>query len=116
MSRLLPGQCTGALRRLIPYHRRSRRPVHALAKKLGISRPTLLLWRQRYADLQPHRVERFFGEITRKRLRRGTFRSVPALIATIRTYDREHNKDPRPFIWTASASSILRKISVVKKR
>jgi hypothetical protein len=60
---------------------------------LGSSRPTLLLWRQRYADLQPHCVERFFSEITRKRLRRGTFRSVPALIATIRTYDREHNKD-----------------------
>jgi hypothetical protein len=48
-------------------------------------------------------VERFFAEITRKRLR-GTFRSVPALAAAIRTDIREHNKDPRPFIWTASAS------------
>jgi Homeodomain-like domain len=43
-----------------------------------------------------------FAEITRMRLRRGTFRSVPALIAAIRAYVREHNKDPRPFIWTAS--------------
>jgi len=60
-------------------------------------------------------VERFFAEITRKRLRRGTFRSVPALIAAIRTYVREHNKDPRPFIWTASASTILRKIKRCKE-
>jgi transposase len=55
-------------------------------------------------------VERFFAELTRKRLRRGTFRSVPALIAAICAYVREHNNDPRPFIWTASAASILRKI------
>src|SRR2546425_649809 len=60
-------------------------------------------------------VERFFAEITRKRLRRGTFRNVPALIAAIRTYVREHNKDPRPFIWTASASAILRKIKRCKE-
>src|SRR5438046_646228 len=60
-------------------------------------------------------VERFFAEITRKRLRRGTFRSVPALIAAIRTYVRHHNKDPRPFIWTASASAILRKIKHCKE-
>jgi len=55
-------------------------------------------------------VERFFAEISRTRLRRGTFRSVPALIAAIRRYVREHNNDPRPCIWTASASKILRKI------
>ena len=60
-------------------------------------------------------VERFFAEITRKRLRRGTFRNVPALIAAIRTYVREHNKDPRPFIWAASASAILRKIKRCKE-
>jgi hypothetical protein len=60
-------------------------------------------------------VERFFAEITRKRLRRGTFRSVPALIAAIRSYVREHNKDPRPFIWTATASAILRKIKRCKE-
>jgi transposase len=60
-------------------------------------------------------VERFFAEITRKRLRRGTFRSVSVLIAAIRHYVREHNRDPRPFIWTASASSILRKIKRCKE-
>jgi transposase len=60
-------------------------------------------------------VERFFAEITRKRIRRGTFRSVPALIAAIRAYVREHNKRPRPFIWTASAAAILRKIKHCKQ-
>jgi hypothetical protein len=40
---------------------------------------------------------------------------VPALIAAIRTYVREHNKDPRPFIWTAAASAILRKIKRCKE-
>ena len=55
-------------------------------------------------------VERWFGEITRKRIRRGTFRSVPALTNAIYAYLRETNKDPRPFIWTATAAKIMRKI------
>jgi len=60
-------------------------------------------------------VERFFAEITRKRIRRGTFHSVPALIAAIRAYVREHNKQARPFIWTATAAAILRKIRHCKR-
>jgi transposase len=55
-------------------------------------------------------VERWFGEITRKRIRRGTFRSVPELTKAIYAYLRETNKDPRPFIWTATAAKIMRKI------
>jgi transposase len=56
-------------------------------------------------------VERWFGEITRKRIRRGVFRSVPELIAAIEDYIRYHNEDPKPFVWTASAEAILRKVS-----
>jgi hypothetical protein len=52
----------------------------------------------------------------RKRLRRGTLRSVPALIAAIRSCIREHNKDPRPFIWTARPRPSCARSSVVKKR
>jgi len=55
-------------------------------------------------------VERWFGEITRKRIRRGTFHSVPALTNAIYAYLRETNKAPRPFIWTATAARIMRKI------
>ena len=60
-------------------------------------------------------VERWFAEITRKRIRRGTFRSVPELIKAINDYIRENNKHPKPFIWTASAESILRKIRHCKE-
>lgn len=55
-------------------------------------------------------VERFFAEITQRRIRRGTFRSVPELIAAILDYIRNRNKQPRPFSWTAKATDILRKV------
>ena len=55
-------------------------------------------------------IERWFAEITRKRIRRGTFRSVPELIKAINDYIRENNKHPKPFIWTATSEAILRKI------
>jgi len=60
-------------------------------------------------------VERWFAEITRKRIRRGTFRSVAELTQAIYQYVRENNNNPRPFIWTATASNILRKIKHCKE-
>jgi len=60
-------------------------------------------------------VDRWFAEITRKRLRRGAFRSVGELQKAIYQYLRENNKQPRPFIWTATASSIMRKIKHCKE-
>ena len=61
-----------------------------------------------------NQVERWFAEITRKRIRRGTFRSVRALVAAIRDYVSQYNKDPRPFQWVASASRIIRKVRKYK--
>src|SRR5437764_10166252 len=55
-------------------------------------------------------VERFFAEITDKRIRRGTFCSVGELVRAIRDYIRRRNHRPRPFVWTASARSIARKV------
>lgn len=55
-------------------------------------------------------VERWFAEITRKRIRRGTFRSVPELVRAIREYLKVNNASPRPFVWTATTRSILRKV------
>ncbi len=55
-------------------------------------------------------VERWFAELTRKRIRRGTFRSVRELERAIQAYIRENNTKPKPFTWTASPSSILRKV------
>lgn len=56
-------------------------------------------------------VERFFAEITDKRIRRGTFRSVRELQRAIVTFVAEHNKNAKPFVWTKSAATILRKIT-----
>ena len=58
-----------------------------------------------------NRVERFFAEITRQRIRRGTFTSVADLERAIREYLQEHNSDPKPFVWTATADSIFAKLS-----
>jgi transposase len=61
-----------------------------------------------------NQVERWFAEITRKRIRRGTFHSVRDLIKAIRDYIRHHNNSPRPFHWVASASQIIKKLSKYK--
>lgn len=54
-------------------------------------------------------VERFFAEITTKRIRRGTFTSVAELEAAIHDYLDHHNTNPKPFVWTKSADTILAK-------
>jgi transposase len=59
-------------------------------------------------------VERWFGEITRKRIRRGSFKSVPELIQTIEDYIRVNNKNPKPFFWTKKPAEILEKIARCK--
>ena len=55
-------------------------------------------------------VERFFRDITVKRLRRGVFTSVPELVAAIDEYIAHHNTNPKPFIWTKTARDILQKV------
>jgi transposase len=54
-------------------------------------------------------VERLFAEITRQRIRRGVFKSVPDLIAAINAWLAERNTKPKPFKWTAKADTILQK-------
>jgi len=55
-------------------------------------------------------VERFFAELTQKRLRRRVFRSVLDLIEAIDDYLEEQNQQPKPFIWTKTADQILEKL------
>jgi hypothetical protein len=55
-------------------------------------------------------VERFFRDLTQNRIRRGVFRDVEELIYAIDEYVDSHNKSPKPFIWTASATDILEKV------
>jgi len=60
-------------------------------------------------------VERWFAEITRKEIRRGSYRSVRELNRTIVRYLRQNNKNPQPFVWTASATTIMRKVRHCKE-
>jgi transposase len=60
-------------------------------------------------------VERFFAEITRNRIRRGTFENVAELKRAIMEYLENHNADPKPFIWTKSAGEILEKVARAKQ-
>ena len=55
-------------------------------------------------------VERFFRDLTDKRIRRGIFRNVQEVIDAIDEYVFRHNDDPKPFIWTKKASDILAKV------
>lgn len=59
-------------------------------------------------------VERWFAEITRKRIRRGVFKSVPDLVAVIEEFIRLHNQTPKPFVWTKKVDTILAKIGHCK--
>jgi transposase len=59
-------------------------------------------------------VERWFVEISRKRIRRGSFRNVKELITVIKQYIESHNQNPKVFVWTASVESIMNKIAITK--
>jgi transposase len=82
--------------------------------------PKVQRWLKRHSRFHMHfiptssswlnMVERWFREITDKRIRRDTFKSVPALIAAIDAYVAEHNENPRSFVWTAKAEEILAKV------
>jgi hypothetical protein len=55
-------------------------------------------------------LQRWFKELTDRRLRGGTFTSVPVLIEAIQTWVSHRNQDPKPFIWHAAADEILEKV------
>jgi transposase len=59
-------------------------------------------------------VERFFAEITNRRIRRGSFRSVRELIRAIDGYIADRNRDPKAFVWKATADKILRRVRKCK--
>lgn len=59
-------------------------------------------------------VERWFAEISRKRIRRGSFNNVKELIFVIKQYIESHNQNPKVFVWTASVEAIMNKIKITK--
>ena len=88
--------------------------------------PAVKRWLRRHPEYHLHfiptssswlsQIERFFAEITEKRIRRGVFKSVQALEQAIMAYLAEHNTDPRPFAGVADADAILDRIKRVCER
>jgi len=56
-------------------------------------------------------IERFFRDLTTNQIRRGVFQDLEQLVTAIGNYIDHHNKDPKPFIWTAKANDILEKVT-----
>lgn len=87
--------------------------------------PKVLRWLGRHPRFHVHftptsaswlnMVERFFRDLTAKRLKRGVFTSVPKLIEAIDRYVAASNDDPKPYIWTAKASDILEKVKLARQ-
>jgi transposase len=95
--------------------------VHVVMDNYGTHKhPRVREWFVRHPRYVPHftptsaswlnQVERFFAEITRRRIRRGSFRSVEELERAIEDYLDSHNENPRPFVWTKDADLILAKV------
>ncbi len=61
-------------------------------------------------------IERWFREITTKRIRRGSFRSVRMLEQAIYNYIEGHNDEPKPLVWTAELADLLPKIARAHER
>jgi len=101
--------------------------IHLVLDNYGTHKtPAVQRWFARHPEYRLHftptsaswmnMVERFFAEITEKRIRRGAFRSVRALEQAILDYLECHNHAPKPFVWTADADLILRKVQKVCER
>jgi len=100
-------------------------PLHLIVDNYGTHKqPKVKLWLEKHPRFTLHftptssswlnLVERWFREITEKRIRRDSFESVPQLIAAIEEYLAVTNSDPKPFVWHKSAQIILDKISGCK--
>ena len=61
-------------------------------------------------------MERFFGDITEKAIRRGSFRSVRELVVKIDHFVTHYNKTCKPLVWTATADSVLEKLERLTSR
>jgi transposase len=101
--------------------------IHLVMDNYGTHKtPKVKRWFQRHPEYHLHfiptssswlnQVERFFAEITEKRIRRGAFRSVKALEQAIMAYLDRHNENPKPFVWSATADTVLSCITRVCER
>jgi transposase len=100
--------------------------LHLIVDNYGTHKhPKVKRWLKRHSRCHLHftptgaswvnMVERWLRELTVKRVRRGSFRNVFELVKAIYEYIEENNKNPKPFVWKASADSILNKINYCKE-
>src|SRR6266705_1418035 len=100
----------------------ARLDVHLVLDNYGTHKhPTVRAWLARHPRYHVHftptyaswlnQVERWFGLITQRAIRRGSFRTVRELVQRIDTFVRRYNSTATPFSWTATADSILAKVS-----
>ncbi len=99
--------------------------LHLIVDNYGTHKhPKVQKWLKRHPRFHMHfiptssswvnMVERWFAEISRKRIRRGSFKNVKELISTIKQYIESHNQNPKVLVWTASVESIMNKIKITK--
>jgi hypothetical protein len=102
------------------------RLVHAILDNYATHKhPKVLAWLARHPRWTFHftptscswlnAVETFFAKLTMRRLRRGTFPSLVALQEAINRFVEEHNRDPRPFVWTADPDRIVEKVARARR-
>ena len=100
--------------------------LHLIVDNYGTHKhPRVVSWLRRHTRFILHfiptssswlnLVERWFRDLTDKRIRRGSFTSVPDLIVAIEDYLQQHNEKPRVFVWRATAEQILAKIAKCKE-
>jgi len=101
--------------------------VHLILDNYGTHKtPSIQRWLVRHPRYHLHftptgsswinLVERWFGTLTERQLRRGTYRSTQELEAALRRYVETYNQDPKPFIWTKTADQILEALALFCKR
>ncbi len=88
---------------------------HSKAQKWLARRPRFRMHFTPTSSSWLNMAKRFFRDLTDKRLHRGVFRSVEDLIGAIGDYVDHHNRNPKPFIWTAKANDILEKVKRSRK-
>jgi transposase len=97
-------------------------PLHLVMDNYGThQQPKVRAWLARHPRFIPHFVptssswlnliERWFAELTSKRVRRGSFHSVEDLEKAIHEFLAAWNENPKPFVWTATVESITEKLS-----
>ena len=95
--------------------------VHLILDNYGTHKhPKVMAWLQRHARFRFHftptsaswlnAIEGFFAKLTQSRLKRGAFRSTAELQEAINRFIAEHNRDPKPFVWTADSDAIIEKV------